>query len=234
MAGRRRRRSNTALPPPVKESTSCRKRWSSWSRPPRRRPWSDTWARTTRSGPRTGTSATCRRASSASIPNRGSSPSTSCPRTRARRPFGSSARRRRRSDDLVLATDYDREGEAIAFHVAEILERRSRQRQAGHVHRDHQGRDPRRVRAPPRDRPPARRGAAGAADPRPARRLPDLPDPVEEGPSADSPPAACSRSPLRLIVDREREIRAFTPVEYWSVDVRLTPDDAEKPRSSRA
>ena len=61
--------------------------------------------------------------------------------------------------------------------------RRSRQRQAGHVHRDHQGRDPRGVRAPPRDQPPARRGAAGAADPRSARRLPDLPDPVEEGPA---------------------------------------------------
>ncbi len=30
---------------------------------------------------------------------------------------------------------------------------------------------------------------------------------------------------LRLIVDREREIAAFVPVEYWSVDVRLTPED---------
>src|SRR3712207_8261761 len=29
---------------------------------------------------------------------------------------------------------------------------------------------------------------------------------------------------LRLIVEREREIAAFVPVEYWSVDVRLTPD----------
>ena len=33
---------------------------------------------------------------------------------------------------------------------------------------------------------------------------------------------------VRLIVEREREIRAFTPVEYWSVDVRLTPDGAEQ------
>jgi DNA topoisomerase-1 len=29
---------------------------------------------------------------------------------------------------------------------------------------------------------------------------------------------------VRLIVEREREITAFTPVEYWSVDVRLTPE----------
>ncbi len=27
----------------------------------------------------------------------------------------------KKSDDVILATDYDREGEAIAFHVAEIL-----------------------------------------------------------------------------------------------------------------
>src|SRR5439155_3342135 len=29
---------------------------------------------------------------------------------------------------------------------------------------------------------------------------------------------------LRLIVDREREIAAFTPVEYWTVDGRLSPN----------
>jgi DNA topoisomerase-1 len=30
---------------------------------------------------------------------------------------------------------------------------------------------------------------------------------------------------LRLIVDREREINAFIPEEYWSVEAQLTPDD---------
>ena len=29
---------------------------------------------------------------------------------------------------------------------------------------------------------------------------------------------------MRLIVEREREIQAFNAIEYWSVDVRLTPD----------
>jgi DNA topoisomerase-1 len=38
---------------------------------------------------------------------------------------------------------------------------------------------------------------------------------------------------VRLIVEREREIRAFVPVEYWSVDVRLTPEDAERPFTAR-
>src|SRR5207342_2734195 len=38
---------------------------------------------------------------------------------------------------------------------------------------------------------------------------------------------------VRLIVEREREIRAFNPVEYWSVDVRLTPDGTEQPFTAR-
>src|SRR5207247_1490301 len=32
---------------------------------------------------------------------------------------------------------------------------------------------------------------------------------------------------LRLIVERDREIAAFVPVEYWSVDARLSPDGDE-------
>ena len=38
---------------------------------------------------------------------------------------------------------------------------------------------------------------------------------------------------VRLIVEREREIRAFVPVEYWSVEVRLTPEDPEQPFLAR-
>ena len=32
-----------------------------------------------------------------------------------------------------------------------------------------------------------------------------------------------------MIVDREREIRAFKPKEYWSIDVSLIKDGAKKP-----
>ena len=38
---------------------------------------------------------------------------------------------------------------------------------------------------------------------------------------------------VRLIVEREREIDAFNPVEYWSIDVRLTPDEPEQPFAAR-
>ena len=32
---------------------------------------------------------------------------------------------------------------------------------------------------------------------------------------------------LRLIVDRERDIEAFVPVEYWSIAAELTPEGVE-------
>ena len=38
---------------------------------------------------------------------------------------------------------------------------------------------------------------------------------------------------LRLIVEREREIKAFVPVEYWTLDAQLTPAN-EKTRVYRA
>ena len=38
---------------------------------------------------------------------------------------------------------------------------------------------------------------------------------------------------VRLIVEREREIDAFNPVEYWSIDVRLSPEEPEQPFLAR-
>ena len=38
---------------------------------------------------------------------------------------------------------------------------------------------------------------------------------------------------VRLIVEREREIPAFKPIEYWSIDVRLTPEGDPSSRSWR-
>ncbi len=47
----------------------------------------------------------------------------------------------RNADTLILATDPDREGEAISWHVQEVLRQKkvaARQRPAGDVQRDHQ------------------------------------------------------------------------------------------------
>ncbi len=38
---------------------------------------------------------------------------------------------------------------------------------------------------------------------------------------------------LRLIVDREHEIKAFNPVEYWPVDARLKPSDSRQEFTAR-
>ena len=66
-----------------------------------------------------GTSATCPRASSASTWRTGSNlyevPEDS------KRHVADLKRALKAADELVLATDYDREGEAIAFHVATLL-----------------------------------------------------------------------------------------------------------------
>ncbi|MGH2723513.1 MAG: type I DNA topoisomerase [Actinomycetota bacterium] len=129
----------------------------------------------------------------------------------------------RRAGDLYLATDFDREGEAIAFHVAEVL-----------------GVDPggaKRVTFTE-----ITEGAVQEAFAHPrgidlrlveaqqARRILDrlvgytlsplLMRKVRRGLSAGR-----VQSPaLRMIVEREREIEAFEAVEYWTVDARLTPD----------
>ena len=136
------------------------------------------------------------------------------------------------ADGLVLATDFDREGEAIAHHVAVLL-----------------GEDPQQARrvtfteitrdaildafAHPRqiDR--------NLFDAQEARRILDrlvgykisplLWKRVQPGLSAGRVQSVA----VRLIVEREREVTAFVPVEYWSIDVRLTPEDPEQPFTAR-
>ena len=81
------------------------------------------------------------------------------------------------ADELILATDEDREGEAIGWHVLEGA-RPEGPGEADGVPRDHAARDPRGARTPARARHEARRGARGPPHPRPARRVGDVADPV--------------------------------------------------------
>jgi DNA topoisomerase I len=129
----------------------------------------------------------------------------------------------KRADDLYLATDFDREGEAIAYHVAFLL-----------------GVDPqeaKRVTFTEITEEAVREAFAqpraidlGLVEAQQARRILDrlvgytlsplLMRKVRAGLSAGR-----VQSPaLRMIVEREREIEAFEAVEYWSVDARLSPD----------
>ncbi|HEY7478446.1 MAG TPA: type I DNA topoisomerase, partial [Actinomycetota bacterium] len=136
------------------------------------------------------------------------------------------------AEGLILATDFDREGEAIAFDVAEVLgvpPREARRVTFTEITRDailEAFQHPRAI-------------DMQLVDAQRARRIldklvgfgisPILWRKVRPGLSAGR-----VQSPaLRLIVEREREIKAFVPVEYWSINVRLTPDGDERAFTAR-
>ncbi|MBX6362820.1 MAG: type I DNA topoisomerase [Gemmatimonadetes bacterium] len=139
------------------------------------------------------------------------------------------------ADEVILATDPDREGEAIAFHVAEQL---GYQPDDGGSRRGNgaNGRF-RRVLFHEITRDAVRKALEHpvALDMRKveaqqARRILDrlvgyqvsplLWKPIRPGLSAGRVQTVA----LRLIVEREQEIRAFVPEEYWSITAQLEKD----------
>jgi DNA topoisomerase-1 len=134
----------------------------------------------------------------------------------------------KQSDELVLATDYDREGEAIAFHVATLLgidPALAKRVTFTEITRDailEAFRNPREIDLKLFDAQEARRVLDRLVG---YKISPILWRRVRPGLSAGRVQSVA----VRLIVEREREIRAFEPVEYWSVDVRLTPDADDNP-----
>lgn len=138
----------------------------------------------------------------------------------------------KKSDQVYLATDPDREGEAISWHLAKLL-----------------GLDP---AAPNRVTfgEITKKGVTeGMAHPRAidtdlfnaqqARRVldrlvgyklsPFLWRKVRRGLSAGRVQSVA----VRLIVDREKEIEAFQPEEYWNVDALLKAPGSAKPFTAR-
>ncbi len=138
------------------------------------------------------------------------------------------------SGDLILATDYDREGEAIAFHVASLLgvdPATAKRVTFTEITRDailEAFGEPRAIDLKLFDAQEARRILDRLVG---YRISPLLWKKVRPGLSAGRVQSVA----VRLIVEREREIRAFNPVEYWSVEVRLTPEaaDPEQPFIAR-
>lgn len=130
------------------------------------------------------------------------------------------------SEAIYFATDEDREGEAIAWHLLEALKPKTK-----HVYRitfdevtkkaiQHAIEHPREINT-------------NLVDAQQARRIldrlvgyelsPFLWNKVRRGLSAGRVQSVA----VRLIVEREREIEAFTPQEYWSIeaDLRTKSDD---------
>ena len=136
------------------------------------------------------------------------------------------------ADKLILATDPDREGEAISWHILEVLQQKHAAGQdagrAGGVQRRHQIGDPGSHRPSPPDQP----GTGGRLSGAPRAGLSGRLHPVA-GAVAQAAGRAFGRPgaivALRLVVEREAEIEAFKAQEYWSIDADCRPRPAVSP-----
>jgi len=120
---------------------------------------------------------------------------------------------------VILASDPDREGEAIAWHLAEVLKLKSPRRIEFH---EITSEAVRKALESPRDidmRLVNAQQARRVVDRLVGFRLsPCLWARVQKGIGA----GRVSSVALRLVVDRGEEIRKFVPVESWTVDVELS------------
>ena len=131
--------------------------------------------------------------------------------------------------DIYLAPDPDREGEAIAFHTAEILNKKNRRFYRVLFHELTRNGIQKGLDAP-------RELDANKYDSQQARRILDrlvgyqisplLWKKVRNGLSAGRVQSVA----VRIICDREREIFAFEPEEYWSITAVV--EGANPPRFS--
>ena len=132
-----------------------------------------------------------------------------------------------KSDEVYLATDPDREGEAISWHLATIL-----------------GLDlekTKRVKFNEINKTSVQNGMANPSkidmdlvNAQQARRIldrlvgyrlsPFISQKIRRGLSAGRVQSVA----VRLIVDREEEINTFVPEEYWTITAKLTPPHSRK------
>jgi DNA topoisomerase-1 len=131
-----------------------------------------------------------------------------------------------KADDIYLAPDPDREGEAIAYHLALQLGTNAKERKK--IHRVTFNEITK--KAVQEAFSHARDIDQNLVDAQQTRRVLDrlvgyqisplLWDKVRRGLSAGRVQTVA----LRLIVEREREVRAFQPLEYWTLDAILHPE----------
>ncbi len=126
--------------------------------------------------------------------------------------------------EVILASDPDREGEAIAWHLAEVLKLREPKRIEFHEITADAVRkaleSPRLIDMRLVNAQQARRVVDRLVG---FRLSPFLWSKVQKGIGA----GRVSSVALRLVVDREDEIRKFVPVESWTIDAELAKQGAE-------
>ena len=131
------------------------------------------------------------------------------------------------ADEIYLATDEDREGEAIAFHIANAIGKEPTSLPRIVFHEITKSAIQNALKSP-------RRVDMNSVNAQQTRRLLDrivgyklsplLNLKIRKGLSAGRVQSAA----LKIIVDREREIQAFKPVEYYTIDTFFKKDlDAE-------
>lgn len=124
----------------------------------------------------------------------------------------------KKSDSVILATDEDREGEAIAWHLAEALGLKKIQRIVFHeitkTAIENSLKNPRELKTDLVDAQQARRILDRLVG---YKLSPFLWKKVVRGLSAGRVQSVT----VRLIVERENEIRKFKPEEYWTILANL-------------
>ncbi|NPA82068.1 MAG: type I DNA topoisomerase [Epsilonproteobacteria bacterium] len=123
----------------------------------------------------------------------------------------------KKSDEIYIATDEDREGEAIGYHIAKAIGKDPDSLPRIVFHEITKNAIVNALKNP-------RKLDHNKINAQQARRLLDrivgyklsplLSSKIQKGLSAGRVQSAA----LKLIVDREREIKAFKPEEYWSID----------------
>ena len=134
----------------------------------------------------------------------------------------------KKADRVYLATDPDREGEAIAWHLQEALkldEQKGKRISFNEITKTA-------VKASLKE---PRELDLNLVDAQQARKILDrvvgysisplLWKKVKRGLSAGRVQSAC----LAMVCEREDEINAFVPEEYWSLDASVQVDKAKKP-----
>ena len=134
----------------------------------------------------------------------------------------------KKADKIYLATDPDREGEAISWHLSQALNQEPKKMYRITFNEITK-------QAVKNSIKQAREIDMNLVDAQQTRRIldrmvgyrisPVLWAKIKRGLSAGRVQSAA----LRIIADREEEIAAFIPEEYWSLDVQLKNGDSKKP-----